>query len=410
MNKMTEPIIDLAIQPANELQRVLALSELDLDYSSIQDSLSDLTQLASEITGMPVSLINLIDSYHQWSVGTHGIDILQTPREDSVCQYTILEENADGFEVENLNTDFRFKDRTYVVDEPKMRYYYGVPLKVKGNLAIGALCVLDTEARQLSKERKEMLVQLGKVVTNRLTLLKTQKLLEDEVSDAQRISRKLAHDIRGPIGGIIGLTEVIQVQPENSSMGEISEYVELIQKSGKTILELADHILSDDKSTILAKSNKSEINLPSLGEKVRDLYLPTAMAKNITLDILLDNGNREVKFSAKRILQILGNLMSNALKFTPSGGRVSLTLRLDLLESNKILTCVVSDTGEGMTRQKIEEILEGHVQSSNGTSGEKGFGFGLGLVTHMIKEMKGNLKINSQLGEGSTFIVEVYPN
>ncbi|OYX08242.1 MAG: hypothetical protein B7Z16_19230, partial [Algoriphagus sp. 32-45-6] len=101
---------------------------------------------------------------------------------------------------------------------------------------------------------------------------------------------------------------------------------------------------------------------------------------------------------------------SNALKFTPSGGRVSLTLRLDLLESNKILTCVVSDTGEGMTRQKIEEILDGHVQSSRGTSGEKGFGFGLGLVTHMIKEMKGNLKINSQLGEGSTFIVEVYPN
>lgn len=74
---MTETKTDLAIQPANEQKRVLALSELDLDYSSIQNSLKDLTQLASQITGMPVSLINLIDTYHQWSVGTHGFDILE---------------------------------------------------------------------------------------------------------------------------------------------------------------------------------------------------------------------------------------------------------------------------------------------------------------------------------------------
>ena len=403
-------MVDLAIQPANELKRVLALSELDLDYSSIQESLSDLTQLASQITGMPISLINLIDSYHQWSVGTHGMEILQMPREESVCQYTILEENEDGFEVPNLHEDFRFKDRSYVVDEPQMRYYFGIPLKLKGDLAIGALCVLDTKTHKLDPEKKEMLTQLGKVVTNRLTLLKTQKLLEDEIADAQRISRKLAHDIRGPIGGIIGLTEVIQIQPQDSILAEVSEYVDLIQKSGKTILELADHILSEDKTSILAKSNTSEIDLPSLAEKVRSLYFPTAMSKNIDFEVQLDNGNRDVKFSPKRILQILGNLISNAIKFTQIHGQVAVSLRLDLLESNKILTCVVSDNGEGMSQSKIDEILSGKVESSEGTSGEKGFGFGLGLVTHMIKEMKGNLKIKSEVGKGSTFTVEVYPN
>lgn len=403
-------MVDLAIQPANELKRVLALSELDLDYSSIQESLSDLTQLASQITGMPVSLINLIDSYHQWSVGTHGMEILQMPREESVCQYTILEENEDGFEVPNLHEDFRFKDRSYVVDEPQMRYYYGIPLKLKGDLAIGALCVLDTKTHKLDPEKKEMLTQLGRVVTNRLTLLKTQKLLEDEIADAQRISRKLAHDIRGPIGGIIGLTEVIQIQPNETNLGEVSEYVDLIQKSGKTILELADHILSDDKSTIMSKMNKSEVNLPSLGEKVKNLYLPTAMGKDIDFEVRLDNGNMDIKFSPKRVLQILGNLVSNAIKFTDRKGQVIVSLRLDLLESNKILTCVVSDTGAGMTPGKIDEILNGNAESTNGTSGEKGFGFGLDLVTHMIKEMKGTLKIKSELGKGSTFEVEVYPN
>lgn len=408
---MIDPTIDIAVQPANEMQRVLALSEFDLDYGSIQDSLRDLTQLATSITGMPISLINLIDSYHQWSIGTRGMEVLETPREDSVCQYTILEENQNGFEVEDLSLDSRFKDKDYVVEDPSLRYYYGVPLKVKGDLAIGALCVLDSKASHLSDEKKEMLKHLASVVTTRLNLLKTQKLLEDNVADAQRITRKLAHDIRGPIGGIIGLAEIIQIQPESTHVGEIAEYMDLIKKSGNTILELADHILTEDKGSILARgANKSEVNLLLLAEKIRNLYLPSAMSKDIRFEVQIDNGNHDVKFSPKRILQILGNLISNALKYTDSNGQVTVTLRLDLLESVKILTCKVSDTGSGMTQEKIDEILQGSPESVEGTSGEKGFGYGLNLITHLVKEMKGKLKISSELGKGSTFEVEVFPN
>lgn len=408
---MIDPTIDIAVQPANEMQRVLALSEFDLDYGSIQDSLRDLTQLATSITGMPISLINLIDSYHQWSVGTGGMEILETPREDSVCQYTILEENQNGFEVEDLSLDSRFKDKDYVVEDPSLRYYYGVPLKVKGDLTIGTLCVLDSKASHLSDEKKEMLKHLASVVTTRLNLLKTQKLLEDNVSDAQRITRKLAHDIRGPIGGIIGLAEIIQIQPETTHVGEIAEYIDLIKKSGNTILELADHILTEDKGSILAKgSNKSDVNLLLLAEKIRNLYVPSAMSKDIRFEVQIDNGNHDVKFSPKRILQILGNLISNALKYTKAKGQVTVTLRLDLLESVKILTCKVSDTGAGMTQEKIDEILQGSPESVEGTSGEKGFGYGLNLITHLVKEMKGKLKISSELGKGSTFEVEVFPN
>ena len=87
-----------------------------------------------------------------------------------------------------------------------------------------------------------------------------------------------------------------------------------------------------------------------------------------------------------------------------------MTLRLDLLESVKILTCKVSDTGSGMTQEKIDEILQGSPESVEGTSGEKGFGYGLNLITHLVKEMKGRLKISSEIGKGSTFEVEVFPN
>ncbi len=75
--------------PANEADRLLELSSYDLDYSDMKDRFSDLTRLAAKIAGVPISLINLIDSYTQWTIADFGLDIEQMPREKSVCQYTI---------------------------------------------------------------------------------------------------------------------------------------------------------------------------------------------------------------------------------------------------------------------------------------------------------------------------------
>ncbi|WP_332910822.1 GAF domain-containing protein [Algoriphagus boritolerans] len=128
--------------PENEMDRLLALSELDLDYLELNDSFKDLTKLAAKVAGTSISLINLIDSFTQWSASSFGLDIQQMPREDSVCQYTILQENIDGFEIKDLSVDERFKDKFYVTDAPKLKYYYGVPLKLENNIALGALCVI----------------------------------------------------------------------------------------------------------------------------------------------------------------------------------------------------------------------------------------------------------------------------
>lgn len=83
-------------------------------------------------------------------------------------------------------------------------------------------------------------------------------------------------------------------------------------------------------------------------------------------------------------MQIIGNLISNAIKFTPEGGSVSISLSLE--EKNYInnLRAKISDTGTGMTAAQIEEILNGESQTTQGTAGELGYGFGLPLVKHLI--------------------------
>jgi GAF domain-containing protein len=134
--------------PSNEMDRIITLADLDLYYTGYQDDFKDLAKLAAKVTGTNISLVNLVDTFTQWTLS----NIAQMPREDSVCQYTIMEN--DHFEVENLATDERFKDKFYVADDPNLRYYYGVPLKTEEGGNIGALCVLDTEYKRSRRKSR----------------------------------------------------------------------------------------------------------------------------------------------------------------------------------------------------------------------------------------------------------------
>ena len=113
----------------HEMKRVISLAELDLDYSDMQDALGELSKLAATVAGTEISLINLIDSFTQWTISQYGFPLEQMPREDSICQYTI--HTKEYFEVKDMAGDDRFKDLSYVKDESKLKYYFGVPLQTE---------------------------------------------------------------------------------------------------------------------------------------------------------------------------------------------------------------------------------------------------------------------------------------
>ena len=383
--------------PSNEMERLLSLSEFDLDYDSLEENFKDLTHLAAKVAGTNISLVNLIDSYTQWSVSAYGIDITQMPREDSVCQYTIVADNE--FEVKDLSTDNRFKDKFYVVDDPNLRYYFGVPLKTSEGTNIGALCVLDNQEKSLNPEKIELLKIIANEIVSRLTALKVIKTLRNNLNEAKQTSKKVAHDIRGPIGGIIGLAQIISEQGDENKMDEVLEFINLIQKSGSSLLELADEILSADQAP---KLGTDQFNLALLKDKLEKLYSPQAVNKQITFTVSTNAQADKIPFSKNKLLQIIGNLVSNAMKFTPEGGQIS--VNLDLIEKeSKLLKIVVKDSGVGLSQEAADAILKGTATSTNGTSGENGYGFGLALVKHLIDGLKGTLTIQSNPGEGATF-------
>ncbi|MGB4400683.1 MAG: histidine kinase dimerization/phospho-acceptor domain-containing protein [Daejeonella sp.] len=266
---ISEPI------PANELDRILNLSDFDIDYSNYNDKFKDLARLAASVAGTEISLVNLIDSFTQWTISSHGLEIDQMAREESVCQYTIAENNH--FEIGDLSKDVRFKDKFYVTNDLKLKYYYGIPLNSDG-YSIGALCLMDTSSKTLSPEKTELLKIIADEIVNRLKTYKIIESLRKKAIEATDTKNKVAHDIRGPLGGIIGLAKIISEQGKENNMDEVLEFINLIYKSGHSLLELADEILSAEKKSE-GPMKGDELNLRVFKEKLEKLYIPQAKTK-----------------------------------------------------------------------------------------------------------------------------------
>ena len=391
--------------PINELERIFSLSEFDIDYSDVSNNFKDLTRLAAKIADMDVSLVNLIDTFNQWTISNHGLDISHMPREDSVCQYTITEDNY--FEVADLAADNRFKEKSYVSGPPNLRYYFGLPLTTTEGFNIGALCILDKTLRKLKPEKIEMLKIVADEVVHRLQTLKAIDVLKNQLTRSAETQRKVAHDIRGPIAGIIGLSEIIEQQPIPPEIDEVLECARLINKSGRSVMDLAEEILSED---LPEPPNKEVFTLSVFKHRIENLYLPQARSKQITFTVNINEQTAHVPVLKNKLLQITGNLISNALKFTPVNGNVSVDL--DLLptaDGNRIKIKVI-DSGVGLDKATIDTISKGNTESSTGTSGEKGYGFGLLLVKHLVESLNGQFSAYNNQDKGATFEVSLIQN
>lgn len=394
-----------ALVPENEFERLLKLSEYDLDYSEIKGKLDDLTRLAAYVTGTPISLVNILEANTQWTVSNFGLDIFQTPRNETACQYVVMSDKS--LEIEDMTQDERFNDKDYVTEEPHLRYYYGVPLTTPDGLRIGAMCVMDTKENDLSPEKEEFLKIIANEVITRIEYEHKLKLMRDNVDELKEIQRKVSHDIRGPIGGIIGIAEILRDQAEESKMDEFMQLLELINKGGRSVLELANEILSNYKTGENDKAiPANELTLPMLQQKLKDLYEPQARAKSQEFTVTAKDGHNDLRFPKHRLLQILGNLITNAIKFTPEKGSVKVDLDLRS-KPETALEVIVEDTGVGMTKDQIREITSGTAKSTAGTGDERGFGFGFQLARHLTKSMKGELSLNSEVDEGTRISLRI---
>ncbi len=148
--------------PVNEKQRLSSLKGYAILDSLKEAEFDRITAIASLICDTPISLISLIDESRQWFKSKIGLDVDETPREIAFCQHAIMDTGI--FEVEDATKDERFKENILVTGKPDIRFYAGYPLIDPNGYALGTLCVIDQNPRQLNEKQKKALHLLAEEV------------------------------------------------------------------------------------------------------------------------------------------------------------------------------------------------------------------------------------------------------
>jgi signal transduction histidine kinase len=224
-------------------------------------------------------------------------------------------------------------------------------------------------------------------------------------SHKDEMIRIVSHDIRGPLSGGLSLADMLQDPDVAEQKDQVIKFGGIIRNSISQVIKLADDILDLAKmesGTILL--TKSQVNLGKTLQKLQTTYQANALAKGIQL-IVESLEPVETQVDENKVLQALGNLVSNSIKFTQKG---SVTMRLSkTTESGQSYARIeIIDTGVGIPPEALPKIFDrfGSFQRS-GTQKEKGTGLGMSIALEVIQLHGGRIDVASEVGKGTTFTV-----
>jgi signal transduction histidine kinase len=221
--------------------------------------------------------------------------------------------------------------------------------------------------------------------------IKLQEELKKINSNNDRMLSVLGHDLRAPIANLIGICDLAL---DNDLLQEdFTTYMHLINRQSYQVLEMLETTLYWSRSNFdTIQVNPETIHAKPCIETNLAIYKNTYSAKNISLTVEVDDDS--TIYADKEIVSIiLRNIVTNAIKFTPNDGHIRIEYRNNLLQ--------VSDSGVGMTADKIDAILMHNYSSTHGTNNEIGMGMGLQLVQKLAEKINAKLSIESQLNEGT---------
>jgi|TARA_R100000935_G_scaffold21946_1_gene40666 signal transduction histidine kinase len=375
---------------------------------SILDTLPEsdydnITKIAAEICGTPISLISLIDDKRQWFKSHHGLDATETPKEYAFCGHAINTPN-DVFIVQDARKDERFHDNPLVTGDPHVIFYAGVPLVSEAGLPLGTLCVIDHKPNLLSQSQISSLSALSNQVINLLELRKSKQQLERTIMELEEKNEGLerfavvaAHDLKTPLINISSLAQLFQNQYKDILDSEGLEMLEMIIGSSGNLIGLIDGLLQYSKSESLLREGKSDIELQMLRTDLEGLF-----NYDHQLKLVLKSDLTKIKAHKTALHQILINLITNAIKYHD---KETVEIELGVSESDTHFLFYVKDNGPGIEtihQERIFKIFE--KLATTDKFGVRGNGIGLATVKKIVEKLGGAIRVESELGKGAKFI------
>ena len=276
----------------------------------------------------------------------------------------------------------------------------------RGNLDIQVKVGQDNEIGRLNKNFNMMIVSLKQQKEdleefNHL-LLRSQQKIKESNQTKDKFFSIIAHDLKGPITSFVTITEMLKDQPESISNEKKLHFFNSLNNSASNLEKLLDNLLQWSRSQSGRLNIKPTcINANGLVKQNLDLIADDAEKNNIQLTNLI---KKDIKvFADPNLLDtIFRNLLNNAIKFTNPNGHIEVSSKV---LNDTTIAFHISDSGIGISPDDIKRLFRIDEETKSiGSSHRKGTGFGLLLCKEFVENLNGNIKVESQLDKGSTFI------
>lgn len=411
--------------------------------------LPDGRKSVSLVAGFPVSYIEetlaaeLSDSMFYFVIRPDGLIVIQSDGENDINYFSKVERHYDSVELNAENqqelsdyieglkaamaNDEDFSKELHVKDGRRQVYCRSLPhsewyliLSMPYNDLDKTIDSFGNEWAATALKNGIFILSLFAVIFVCYIQMTRRQVREiEEVRDtAERANRakseflsNMSHDIRTPMNGIIGMTEIAIAHIDNPT--KVRSCLQKISASGKHLLGLINNVLDMAKmESGKLLLNAEQILLPELIHGVVNIIQPGMQDKNQRFDLHVHDIIAEnVWGDSVRLNQVLHNLLENAVRFTPEGGNIQLDVYQTPSDQGDAwvkVHLIVSDNGIGMSREFQKKLFEAFAREDNDRVQQiHGAGLGLSITKHIIDAMEGSIRVESEQGEGSSFHVSL---
>ena len=288
----------------------------------------------------------------------------------------------------------------FVDGENKVVGLVGISRNITERVLLDEELMKLNESLTLSKLQLEEKTTILEVVNSQLE--SSQKELEEINASKDKFFSIIAHDLKSPFQGLLGISSILADDSDVLTPQEFKHYLVSMNQTLKDTFNLIENLLSWARlQSGRMQMMKETLNLGKVVNNIIEILLPGTLKKNIRMESLIEPSVK-VYADSNMLRSMIQNLISNAIKFTPSGGRILISSQNN---ANR-LDIKIKDNGIGMSpteQEMIFRIDKNH--TTLGTAGEKGTGLGVLLLKEMIERHGGNISVNSIRGKGTEFIL-----
>lgn len=398
-----------------ESRRVAAVQATALLDTPQEYAFDRIAQLAAKVLQVPVTLVSLIDRDRQFFKSQCGLDeplatARETPLSHSFCKHVV--ETGEPLVVSDARVH-PILQHNRAVEEYRVIAYAGMPLLDAKGFHLGSFCAIDHQPRNWTAHELEILRGLAAQVMAEIELRQKLQEARDEAIltrqteiDRQRMTRFTVHDLRTPLGSLILGIEMLPL------MGSLSpaqtECLALCSRSGDMLRSIVDSLLDIDA---IKREGGSALTLEMcnpavLASTALDHVIRLADEKSIRVERHFSDGLLNFRGDEQKLIRVFINLLGNAVKFTPTGGRVQFTVKTEIHPKKQVLF-VVRDTGIGIKSSDTPKIFEEGVRLDLGASTGTSTGLGLTFCKHVVEAHGGSITVESTPSQGSTFTINI---